>query len=120
MNVKLTFTHQNDFLEFVDNFGYDDDRLNELIEEIKINNSPYTNSYSSLDDMRRDQEKILKERCENYYKLTAEVMEILKNKNPSLFVEKYNDYFDSKMPTGIKLLKDFDNLLNPKSLIPFK
>ncbi len=94
MNAKFTFTPQNDFIEFIDSFGYDDDRLNELKEKIKSNSGVYTNSYYSPNDMRNDLTKVLTERGENHYKIKSEIMEILRSKNPPLFFEKYLDYLN--------------------------
>ncbi len=94
MKAKFTFTPQDDFIEFVDSFGYNDPKLEKLKDKLKANESSYTNSYSDFEAMEKDLDNVL--RCEAHRKLSSEIKEILCSKNPILFFEKYEKYLDSK------------------------
>lgn len=95
MAAKFTFTSQDDLIEFVDSFGYNDPKLEELKDKLKANES-YTNSYSDPQSMGRDLTNVLRERSELHRKMYSEIMKILSSKNPILFFEKYEKYLDSK------------------------
>ena len=94
MKTKITFTPQDDLIEFVDSFGYNDPKLEELKDKLKANQS-YTNPYSDPHAMRKDLTNVLRERSESHRKMYSEIMEILCSKNPILFFEKYEKYLDS-------------------------
>ena len=96
MEAKFTFTPQDDFIEFVDSFGYNDPKLEKLKDKLKANGSSYTNSYSDPQAMGEDLTNVLRKRRELHWKLSSEIKEILRNKNPTLFSERYKKYLDSR------------------------
>ena len=95
MESKITFTPQDAFIEFIDSFGYNDPKLEELKDKLKANES-YTNSYSDPQAVREDHIRVLRERSESHRKIYSEIMEILRDKNPILFFQKYGKYLDSR------------------------
>ena len=64
MDIEVTFTSQDHLIEFVDSFGYNDPKLEELKDKLKANES-YTNSYSDPRAIREDLTKVSRERSES-------------------------------------------------------
>ncbi len=91
MKAKFTFTPQSDFINFVDSFGYDDVKLDELKSKLK-SLEVYTNSYSSLLQINDDLTTVHKVRGEEYKKIELEITKILCSKNPKLYFEKWLEF----------------------------